>query len=317
MPGCAPRPGLGGLTGPRSHQRELVDARWQGDETLRSRTFGGSDMTDTYLGRFSEYCADGQFFESVIQCIYECYVRPGEVVIDAGANRGRHTLPLCATVERQGRVYAVEPIQALARDLRRAQAQFPQLAVIEAALTSYSGTTRFHHVKNSDYFSGISQCSYPFTPEIEVLTVPAKRLDEVISEREAVAFVKMDLEGGEFDALQGARRILERDRPLVVFEHAGLYRSVYYNYSVFDLEKFWHGLGYRLVDLFGRPVDGMRLEHWPVWYLVASASERSNTLAENLHVPVILAAQAFEKSNRRLDLSSAGAIAPPTWVAAQ
>jgi hypothetical protein len=142
-------------------------------------------------------------------------------------------------------------------------------------------------------------------------------LDEVVSETDSVAFIKMDLEGGEFAALQGARRILERDRPLVVFEHAGLYRSVYYGYSVFDLEKFWHGLGYRLVDLFGRPVTGQRLEHWPVWYLVASASERSNTLAENLHVPVILAAQAFEKRKHGLDLSDAGTIAPPRWVAAQ
>jgi hypothetical protein len=38
---------------------------------------------------------------------------------------------------------------------------------------------------------------------------------------------------------------------------------------------------------------------------------------ENLHVPVILAAQALEKSSRGLDLSNAGAIAPPKWVAAQ
>ena len=274
-------------------------------------------MTDAYLGRFSEYCADGHFFESVIQGIYECYVQPGEVVVDAGANRGRHTFPLCTIVGAQGRVHAVEPIPALAHNLRQAQAQFPQLAVVESALTNFSGNTQFHHVKNSDYFSGISQCQYPFTPEIEVLTVPAKRLDEVISDRERVTFIKMDLEGGEFAALQGARRILDRDRPLVVFEHAGLYRSVYYNYSVFDIEAFWHGLGYRLVDLFGRPMGGKRLESWPVWYLVASGSERSHTLTENLQVPLILAAQAFERQKQGLDLSSAGAIAPPRWVAAQ
>jgi FkbM family methyltransferase len=274
-------------------------------------------MEDAYLRRFSEYCADGHFFESVIQGIYECYVRPGEVVVDAGANRGRHTFPLCTAVGTEGRVYAVEPVPVLAQGLKSAQSQFSQLTVIEGALTNFSGTTEFHHVKNSDYFSGISRCSYPFRPEIEVLTVPAKRLDEVVPQNDVVAFVKMDLEGGEFAALQGARRILERDRPLVVFEHTGLYRSVYYSYAVLDLEKFWSELDYWLVDLFGRPVSGKRLEQWPVWYLVAASSERANTLAENLHVAVILAAQAFEKRNCGLDLSEAGAIPPPNWGVVQ
>jgi FkbM family methyltransferase len=274
-------------------------------------------MDDRCLGRFYEYCADGQFFESVIQGIYECYVRPGETVVDAGANRGRHTLPLCATVGAQGSVYAIEAIPALARKLDSEATQFSQLTVIETALTNFSGETQFHHVKNSDYFSGIRQCSYPFEAEIEVLTVPARRLDELVPQHQTVAFIKMDLEGGEFAALQGSRRILERDRPLVVFEHAGLYRSVHYNYEVPELERFWSTLGYRLVDLFGRSVKGARLEQWPVWYLVAAASERSARLVDNLHIPVVLAAQASEKRDCSLDLSQAGAIAPPDWVAVQ
>src|SRR5262245_60887076 len=111
----------------------------------KMKSLKGIEMTDAYLGRFSEYCADGQFFESVIQGIYECYIQPGEVVVDAGANRGRHTFPLCATVGAQGRVYAVEPLPALAQDLKRAQEQFPQLTVIEGALTNFSGKTDFHY----------------------------------------------------------------------------------------------------------------------------------------------------------------------------
>jgi FkbM family methyltransferase len=271
-------------------------------------------MENKYLDRFGEYCADGQFFESVIQAIYECFVHPGETVIDAGANRGRHTFPLCAAVGTKGRVYAVEPLPSLAQELKGKTAQLPQLSVIEAALTNFSGQTRFHYVKNSDYFSSISRCSYPFEPEIEVLTVPARTLDEVIRGGETVAFMKMDLEGGEFAALQGSTNILKRDRPLVVFEHAGLYRSVYYNYQVTELEKFWSDLGYRLVDLFGRTVKGKQLEQWPVWYLVAAGSERSNRLADNLQVPVILAAQAFEKQHCGLDLSKPRGAEPPSWV---
>lgn len=271
-------------------------------------------MEDSYLKKFVEYCADGQFFEAAIQGIYECFVRSGDTVVDAGANRGRHTFPLCDAVGPQGRVYAIEAIPGLARELAKAASRISQLSVVEAALTNFSGQTSFHYVKNADWFSGIGKCSYPFEPKIEVIEVPARRLDELIPEEQVISFIKLDLEGGEYDALQGSKRILERDRPLVVFEHAGLYRSVCYKYEMQEFELFWSKLDYRLVDLFGRSVSAGRLEQWPVWYLVATADERSRTLADNLHVAAILAAQRFQRENCPLVLSNPVNETRPAWA---
>jgi len=67
-------------------------------------------------------------------------------------------------------------------------------------------------------------------------------------------FCKLDLEGSEFRAPQGAVRAIERHRPVLVFENdrAGSARS--YGYGPDDFFGFFGALGYRLRDLFGRPL---------------------------------------------------------------
>jgi hypothetical protein len=51
-----------------------------------------------------------------------------------------------------------------------------------------------------------------------------------------VRFVKMDLEGGEFHALQGATSIL-RDRPLVILENGRESAANLYRYT----SEHWFG----------------------------------------------------------------------------
>ena len=45
--------------------------------------------------------------------------------------------------------------------------------------------------------------------------VPIKRLDDVISEGESVTFIKMDIEGSEYKALEGARKIITKNKPVL------------------------------------------------------------------------------------------------------
>jgi hypothetical protein len=46
------------------------------------------------------------------------------------------------------------------------------------------------------------------------IDVPCIPIDELIGDR-PVTFIKMDIEGAEFDALRGARKIIERDAPVL------------------------------------------------------------------------------------------------------
>ncbi|NJK61124.1 MAG: FkbM family methyltransferase, partial [Oscillatoriales cyanobacterium SM2_1_8] len=51
------------------------------------------------------------------------------------------------------------------------------------------------------------------------ITVPVVRLDDAIPATVKIAWIKIDVEGGEQQVLAGATGLLKRDRPYVVFEH--------------------------------------------------------------------------------------------------
>lgn len=76
-------------------------------------------------------------------------------------------------------------------------------------------------------------------------------LDELAGEwRGRVGFLKLDVEGYELFALKGARRILERDHPVVLIEekHRMAHR---YNLAPGAARAFLVELGYRMVDEVG------------------------------------------------------------------
>lgn len=50
----------------------------------------------------------------------------------------------------------------------------------------------------------------------EALSVEADRLDNIVAKR--IDLIKLDIQGMEFDALKGAKRILERDKPILLVE---------------------------------------------------------------------------------------------------
>jgi SAM-dependent methyltransferase len=80
---------------------------------------------------FAIYLVGG--FELRTLRAYRDHVRPGDVVLDIGANVGAHTLPLARLTGRGGRVIAFEPSDFACAKLRRNIELNPQLApAIEA-----------------------------------------------------------------------------------------------------------------------------------------------------------------------------------------
>ncbi|MBD0274200.1 MAG: FkbM family methyltransferase [Acetobacteraceae bacterium] len=195
-------------------------------------------------------------FEAIIADLYLAVLRPGDLAVDGGANEGLHTFPLAELVEPSGQVLAFEPIAWRAETLARVAQErgLPQLRVFARALAEHDGTAPFHWVRNSDGYSGLRpRAHYPFAPDMEMLTVRTVALDGLLDGARPWRFCKLDLEGGEFRALQGAARALGRHRPLVVFESDRAGSAHAHGYSPEEFFGFFDALGYRLSDLFGRP----------------------------------------------------------------
>jgi FkbM family methyltransferase len=191
--------------------------------------------------------------ELFIQSILTFFVREGDTVIDVGANHGLYTQYLANLVGETGCVYAFEAVPSLADNLQR---NFPgkPVKIINKAVTSQenAGKISFHYAKLNDGFSGIKRRpDVKDEWDVECITVPATTLDHILSESTKISFIKIDVEGGDFDVLKGAVRILNESKPLVVFEYTGGMASELYNYTHDEFFCFFKKLNYNLYMFTG------------------------------------------------------------------
>lgn len=135
--------------------------------------------------------------------------------IDVGSHLGSFTSTLLRLAP-HGRHIAIEALPHKAEWLRR---KFPTVDVFDVAVTDEPGTVRFHHNVGRSGFSGIDRHAWPGDRTVE-LEVPAARLDDLVPTDRHIDLLKIDVEGAELRALHGAVELLDRCRPVVLFECA-------------------------------------------------------------------------------------------------
>jgi FkbM family methyltransferase len=144
--------------------------------------------------------------------------------VDVGSNRGQ-VLTEAVRLAPGGHHVAFEPIPALASELR---ARFPQVDCRELALGARRERASFCYFTELDGWSGLrrnpvvsDEQGHPHYIEVEVST-----LDEELAGARP-ELLKIDVEGAELGVLEGARELLERARPVVVFEHVAQASALY------------------------------------------------------------------------------------------
>ena len=148
------------------------------------------------------------------------HVRPGDWVVDAGANVGSVAGQLCRAVGPNGLVWAFEPIP---RNVERLAAladanELGQLAVFDCALGSSRGTATIKLPGAGG--SGFASFTASWIRE-GGLEVRTERLDDLtcgLEGRRPLRLVKLDVEGFEPQVLEGAVETLRRWHPLVYCE---------------------------------------------------------------------------------------------------
>jgi len=156
-------------------------------------------------------------YERETQAIFLKMIARGSVVYDLGAHRGFFSLLAAKIVGPQGRVLAFEP-SSRNEHILRAQAAlngFVQIASYPFAIGAARGTVDFSDLED-DMANTLVTSSPRFARSRSVRKVEARRLDDLLGgEMPAPQFIKMDIEGAEFDALSGARECLARHRPVL------------------------------------------------------------------------------------------------------
>lgn len=167
--------------------------------------------------------------------------------IDVGANVGGILKQIVAAAPR-GRHIAYEPLPELCADLRR---RFPTVDVRQAAASDRRGTASFQHVRSRPAYSGLRRRDYPGDEDIQEIQVAVEDIDSSLPDGYVPSLIKIDVEGGERQVIEGAIETIVRHRPIVVFEH-GKPSARHYDTEpgeVFDLLAGRAGL--RIFDLDG------------------------------------------------------------------
>jgi FkbM family methyltransferase len=192
-----------------------------------------------YLGRYEKDLLDFLLSE----------VRVGDVFVDIGAHIGTFALPVARRLAESGRVIAFEPAAdtAAVLELNARENGIDCLTVVRSALGSVTATGHLRESSSSNYLpQDLGVRSLHGTGRV-VAEVPVIPFDEWVAEctPERIDIVKIDVEGSEFEVLEGMRGSLRKYRPrLLIVEvvERHLERS---GASATLLEDILSGQGYR------------------------------------------------------------------------
>lgn len=250
-----------------------------------------------------EHALPPSVYEPDICLAIDKFVRPGDVVIDAGANVGFFSIYSSCIVGEEGVVFAFEPfLEAYRHLIYNVHAHYKRnnIACYKTALWSHDMPELL--LNGIDGYTGYTSAfvrytgdDYPAVTEI----VEARALDTVLGRENHPRFIKIDVEGAELEVLQGAKRILERGVDCIALE---------LNYDILDnmgrkdteLRSFMLDLGYDMFLINAPPNVDTPAYVDPKWWI----DVRRGSLNQR-HINVMFSTRAKVDALWKIDSTSA------------
>lgn len=175
----------------------------------------------------------------------------GDVVFDIGANYGWYSLNIAKRYP-DAQIYAFEPIP-YSFDMLSGNIELNNIKnvrIFNIGIGKENTVSEFNY--NKDASGATSTVNLLDRENAEKITCDIRTLDSFVSEKniDRVDFIKCDIEGAEFFALQGGKGVLERRRPKLFVEMLRKW-SAKFGYHPNDIIGFMGGLGYLCFEING------------------------------------------------------------------
>jgi FkbM family methyltransferase len=172
-----------------------------------------------------------------IDQMMERVIKPDSNCIDIGCHIGSSLSAILGHAPK-GKHVAFEPVPEKAQWIQK---KFPEVQVKCMALGEEKAKLTFHQNVSRPGFSGFER-EASGTDKIVSFEVDCERLDDIVGPDRKFTYIKMDVEGAELLVLKGARQLIARDRPVILFESAhdgaakmGMDRDDLFNFFVDEL----------------------------------------------------------------------------------
>lgn len=145
----------------------------------------------------------------LINSIFE--TTPVSILVDAGANMGIYTNLFLSKVNQDGKVFSIELDPDNYNHLKNNYKNCNNVVLINCAITNEVGSNlpyykhKTHHEMSRLFVDDSEKNQYEFIGNMNTST-----LDEILKEEQKIDILKIDIEGGEFYAIDGMVETLKK-----------------------------------------------------------------------------------------------------------
>jgi FkbM family methyltransferase len=242
----------GELTDPSTIRRMLGAVEHQLAPTSFSVQLTRDDVSLVRVGDIELFCdtADRSVsltlqagdYEPHLTSVFKRFCQPGMTVVDIGANIGYYSILASELVGPQGQVVAIEPNSENCRLLVSSMRLTGRtnITLLPVACDDRTGWAYYstHIGSNGGLVDKEDLLASPGT------VVPTFKLDDLVDA--PVGMLKMDVEGAEARVVAGARKLIERHRPVITTELSEAMLEEVSGATPSEYLNYFHGLGYSL-----------------------------------------------------------------------
>lgn len=234
----------------------------------------------------------GSSLEIMFSAIYHVLVKEADVIIDIGANGGLHTIPLAKKVGSKGLVYAFEPqaapLESLSKWLKY-EGILKNVEIYNCALGNENKVVNFYV---NHFNAGLSTLKLNSQKDIKVsetIEIKLRKLDTLLlnkSNLNNLTLIKIDIEGGERDAIYGGLEIIKKYKPIIAFESGFEWSATRFGYNHEDFISFFDENNYVVFDFFGTKVTKDNFSHKDLIYMLIAFPQHhphKDTILRMLH----------------------------------
>jgi FkbM family methyltransferase len=185
------------------------------------------------------------------QAVMRAVVRPGDIVLDIGANIGLHTALLSDLVGPAGHVHAFEPNGELLHPLRRTARHVGNVTVHGFGLGDTSEIRDFY-IPEDLTMASLADWTEGRVGDIHVSSCEIRVLDDLVRDGKIVLpqFIKCDVEGAETLAFRGARETLNREDAAIVLYEANARSAQAFGFTIDTATSILRSLPAARYDIF-------------------------------------------------------------------
>ncbi len=201
-----------------------------GKYTLIGNPSQSSIFRKLYTRGFHEFFPTG---------IVKQYVKPGNVCLDIGADKGYFSILMATAMNNSGKVFAFEPMDSTYKTLEKNI----RINGLETLVT-----TKKIALFSENKIVNMDPSSYSLLNEKEgnSISMKCQKFDDMLDNLEIsrIDFIKIDIEGAEIDCLIGMEESIKKYHPKLLIEvHQSLLHRL--NRKPSDLKYFLNQNGYK------------------------------------------------------------------------